>query len=150
MSGPKVLERLLRIFGLEEEQRQLKLEAALGALQSLEQARDAAVELEKRGRARAAESGASTELADRVAGLVEQDIARARVRILKPRVAAAEIEMLQRRREFLDKRVERRQAATLVEEAAARDEMESERRSQRNMDEWFGVKMYRDADDEKK
>jgi hypothetical protein len=147
---PKALERLLRIRGLEENQRRLTLESAHARLQSLEQARDAAMKIERRGRAWLAESASSGELADRVAGLVESDAARARVRTLEPRVAAAEIETVRRRCEFLDKRVERRQAATLSEEAAARDLLVSERRSQRNIDEWFLERMHRQADDEKK
>jgi len=148
MSVPRALERLLRIRGIEEEQRRLRLEAATARLQSLEQAREAAAQRERQGRARITESAVSGELADRVAGLVETDTARARARILEPRVAAAETETIERRREFLEKRVERRQAATLMEEAAARDELESGRRSQRGIDEWFGARVYREADAE--
>ena len=147
MGVAKALERLLRIRGLEEEQRRLTLDAAQARLQSLERARDAAVEMGRRARSWIAERPG--ELVDRVAGRVEADAARAHVRVLEPRIAAAEIETVQRRREFLDKRVERRQAATLAEEAAARNELEMERRSQRNTDEWFLGRMRRQPGDEK-
>ena len=146
MSVPKALERLLRIRGIEEEQRRLRLEATVARLQSLGQDRVAAAQMEREGRARLTAGAVSGELADRVAGAVEADTARARARMLEPRIAAAEIETIERRREFLEKRVEQRQAATLIEQAAARDELESGRRSQRDIDEWFGARMYRQAD----
>jgi flagellar biosynthesis chaperone FliJ len=38
---------------------------------------------------------------------------------------------------FLEKRVERRQAETLVEEAEARDAIESGRRTQQSLDNWY-------------
>jgi len=150
MSVPKALERLLRIRGLEEEQRRLRLEAAVARLQSFEQAREAAAQMERDGRARLTAGAVSGDLPDRVAGAVETDTARVRARMLEPRIAAAEIETIERRRDFLEKRVEHRQAATLIEQAAARDEFESERRSQRDIDEWFGTRMYRQADDAEK
>jgi len=148
MRVPRALERLLRIRGLEEEQRRIKLEASVASLQKLEQARKAAAKMEREGRARVAESAVSGDVADRVAGMVETDTARARARILEPRIAAAEMESVERRREFLEKRVERRQAATLIEEAAAREELEAERRSQREIDDWFGTRTHRQADGE--
>jgi hypothetical protein len=148
MSVPKALQRLLRIRGLEEEQRRLELEAAIAGLQSLEQAREAAAQMHREARAHIAESAISGELVDRVAGLVETDTARAWERLLEPRIEAAEMETTQRRREFLQKRIERRQAATLIEEAAARDDVELERRSRQSIDEWFGTRLHRQADSE--
>ena len=145
MSVSKALERLLRIRRLEVEQRRLKLEAALARLQVLEHARHEAAEMERQGRARVIESASSGELADRVAGLVQSDAARARMKMLEPRIAAAEIETFDRRREFLEKRVERRQAATLIEQATARDELEQERRIQGTIDDQFATRIHRQA-----
>jgi flagellar export protein FliJ len=145
MSVSRALQRLLRIRGLEEEQRRLKLEAALARLRALEQARDQAAEIEKQGRARVVESARSGELADRVAGLVQSDAARARMRMLEPRIASAEIETIDARREFLEKRVERRQAATLIEQATAKEELEQGRRSQGSIDELFAARIHRKA-----
>src|SRR5215472_15784604 len=145
MGVSRALQRLLRIRGLEEEQRRLKLEAALARLRALQQARDQAAEIEKQGRARVIESACSGELADRVAGLVQSDAARARMRMLEPRIASAEIETIDARREFLEKRVERRQAATLIEQATAKEELEQGRRSQGNIDEQFAARIYRQA-----
>jgi len=51
------------------------------------------------------------------------------------------------REEFLAKRVERRHAETLIKETEARDTIEAGRRSQQNLDDWFGNRMHRkDAD----
>jgi hypothetical protein len=47
------------------------------------------------------------------------------------------------REEFLAKRVERRQAETLIKETEARDAIEAGRRSQQNLDDWFGNRMHR-------
>ena len=110
-----------------------------GRLKSLEQARSAALQMEKQGRARVSASVVSGAIADRQAGLVETEAARRRARMLAARIAAAEKETVARREEFLDKRVQRRQAETMVEEAQAREDLESGRRSQRTIDDWYGA-----------
>jgi hypothetical protein len=56
---------------------------------------------------------------------------------LAPRIADAESEVAARRQEFLAKRVECRQAGTLIREAEARDSVISARRTQQGMDDWF-------------
>jgi hypothetical protein len=76
-------------------------------------------------------------LEDRLAGLEE---ARAGLRIrdvLTPRAADAAHVALERREEFLAKRIERRQAETLIESAEAQAELEASRRRQGALDEWF-------------
>ena len=103
MSVSKSIERLARIRGLEEEERRLKLEEAAARLQSLKHARTEAIEKERLGRAGIAASAATGELNDRVAGLVESDIARTRTRMLNSRIAVAENETAARLREFLEK-----------------------------------------------
>jgi flagellar export protein FliJ len=140
MSVPKALERLLRIRGVEEEQRRRSLETAAARLKSLEQARVAALQMEKQGRARVSASVVSGAIEDRQAGLVETDSAQRRARMLRARIAAAEQETVARRQEFLEKRIERRQAETLVEEAQEREDLESGRRGQRTIDDWYGAR----------
>ena len=63
--------------------------------------------------------------------------------MLAPRVAAAEMENIQLRALLLEKRVERRQAETLIEETEARDAVEENRRSQQAIDDWFGTRQSR-------
>ena len=78
------------------------------------------------------------DVADRQAGLAETQAGRRTAAMLGPRVAAAETEAARLRQAFLDKRMERRQAETLIEETRARDDSESERRTQRAVDDWYG------------
>ena len=63
----------LHIRGIEEEQRRLSLETALGELESLKLARRAAAERERQGHALMETGAKSGDIADRQAGLVEAD-----------------------------------------------------------------------------
>jgi hypothetical protein len=148
MSVAKTLQRLFHIRRLEEDQRRGTLEAAVAKLNLLVHAREQAAEMEIEGRAHMVEGAASGELVDRVAGLVQTDVARRRRQMLVPRIASAEAHAADCRREFLEKRVQRKQTEALIEEATARHELESERRSQRNLDDWFGARMHRQTNDE--
>jgi hypothetical protein len=133
----RTLRRLLRVLELEEEQAKGALEAALGVLRRLEQVRLAAAARERRGRELVAASARTGEIADRLAGIEEARAARRAAGLLKERFAAAERQAAARREEYLAKRVERRQAETLIKEAEAREALEAARRSQRSNDEWF-------------
>lgn len=148
MRAPKALERLLRVRGVEEEQRRLSLETAAARLKSLQKASEAALESEKQGRSRQTVGMISGSIADRQAGVVEEESARRRALSLKARIVAAEQEAAARRREYLEKRVERRQAEILVEKAAAREELESGRKTQQQVDDWYGARNHRQAADE--
>jgi hypothetical protein len=143
----RALRRLLHIRGIEEEQRRLSLETALGELESLKLACRAAAERERQGHALMETGAKSGDIADRQAGLVEADGAHRRALVLVPRIAASEFETTERRREFLDKRVERRQAETLLEKTEAADAMESERRSQSVIDDLYGTRRHHSAVD---
>src|SRR5581483_7055528 len=125
MSRRKTLERLLRIREIQEEQKKLRLDAAQATLKSLQRARDAAAEMERGGRALAAESVISGELADRQAGLMQTEFARRRARMLAPWIASTQKETVELRRDFMDKRMQRRQAETLVGLEDTRDKVES-------------------------
>ena len=142
MGMTKILERLLRIRDLEEQDRRAVFEKALAQLHLLQSARQAAWQMEKQGRARVAESVRSGDISDRQAGLVETSTARAKLRSIAADVYAAEQECLERREEFLQKRVERQQAETLRDEAAHRELQEAERRSQMGIDDWFGTRTH--------
>jgi hypothetical protein len=71
MAVSKGLRRLLRIRDLEEEQKRIALEAAMGELHTLENALEAASARNRRGRGLVDASARSGELIDRQAGLVE-------------------------------------------------------------------------------
>jgi len=89
-------------------------------------------------------SAASGQLADRVSALAETAAGRRQVEALAPLIAASEAEGLRLRQEFAEKRTERRQAETLVDETLELDLAESERRSQQALDDWYGSRRFRE------
>lgn len=149
MAVTRALRRLLRIRDLEEEQCRLALEAALAERNRLGIALDATAERDRRGRLLIAASARSAELADRLAGLEETRTARRLAIVLKQRLAQVEAAVAVRRQEYLAKRVERRQAETLIRSTEAQANLESGRRAQQSLDDWFGNRLHRNAGNEK-
>ena len=145
MAPSRALRRLLRIRDLEEEQSRLALESALGELNRLEDALKATVERERRGRRLVEASARTGELPDRLAGIEEAHTADRLFAVLGPRIAAKEEEVMARRQEFLSKRVERRQAETLIKESEAQEAIEAERRGQQALDNRYGSRQYREG-----
>lgn len=142
------LRRLLRVRELEEEQQKLALESALADLHVLEHALTAARSRQRRGRERIAPA---TDPAERIAALVDADAGARHAATLRLRIAAAEREAALLRERYLSRRVERRQAETLIRETEAQDDARSARRAQQGHDDWFGGRLHRDqvrADDE--
>ncbi|HWE86714.1 MAG TPA: hypothetical protein VG267_17350 [Terracidiphilus sp.] len=129
------LRRLLHVRGLEEEQQRLALETALAGLHALGLALERARARERRGRRRIA---SAAEQADRIAALVETQSAGRHAAALVPRISAVEREAARLREQYLLKRVERRQAETLIREREAADALEGSRRAQQDLDNWFG------------
>jgi phage protein D len=153
MAVSRALRRLLRIRDLEEEQHRLALESALGELHSLENALVATTARARRGRELVHASANAVECTDRQAGLVETSTARRHALVLRPRVASAEESAAGLREEFLEKRVERRQAETLIQETEARDAIEAGRHGQQGLDDWYRSRMFRqqpEADSDEK
>jgi hypothetical protein len=150
MAVSRALRRLLRIRELEEEQCRLALDAAVGELKRLEHAMTASTERDRGGRRLVETSARTGELRDRLAGLEETRAASRMVEFLAPRITSWETETGRLREAFLAKRVERRQAETLISETEARDAIESGRRSQQMLDDWFGSRMHRSRLDSKK
>ncbi len=144
MAVSKSLERLLHIRDLQEEQQRLALESAAGKLRDLEAARQAAGEMERAGRAWIGASAQTGVEADRQGGLVQVIAGIRRTELVAQHIARAEAETKRLHEAFLEKRVERRQAETLVSESEARDVIESDRRSQRAVDDWHGSRKQRE------
>lgn len=132
------LRRLLRVRALEEEQSRLALEAELGELRRLESALHGTEERERRGRELVHDSAKSGEALDRIAGIEESKAASRAGFLLKSRVESAGAMVADLQEEFIEKRVERRQAETLVGEIEAREMIEQGRRSQQRLDDWYG------------
>ncbi len=143
MAVSRSLRRLLRVRELEEEQRRLELESASAELNKLQGALAGAIERGRTGRRLISASAGSGELSDRLAGLEEIRTGIRFVEVLTPRIAEQEEQVAARRDEFMVKRIERRQAETLIEEKESRDAVEEGRRSQQGLDDWFSNKLYR-------
>jgi len=142
MGVSRALRRLLHIRSLEEEQSRLAVESALVELRRLEHALNVSVEQDRRGRRRITLSARNGELPDRVAGVVEMRIANAQATALTPWIAQAEGQVSDLRDEFLLRRVERRQAQTLIDETEERDRVEAARRGQQALDDWYGSRLH--------
>jgi predicted nucleic acid-binding Zn-ribbon protein len=143
MAVSRAMRRLLRIRTLEEEQCRIELESAQHELSRLEKALSSAGERASSGRALIAASAVDGELLGRLAGLEEAGSAARHASALRPRIVHAAQEAAALRQQFLDRRVERRQAETLVEEAAAREHLNADRRSQQAHDDWYGARRHR-------
>jgi hypothetical protein len=143
MAVSRGLRRLLRIRELEEEQGRIALEAALGDLSRLRNAQAATIERGQRGRRLVGSSAVSGEFTDRLAGLEETRAAERLALALTPRISDAEEEVANLREDYLARRVERRQAETLIVEAEARDALDADRKSQQALDDWFRNRLHR-------
>jgi hypothetical protein len=137
MPVSRTLRRLLRIVDIQENQSRLALDSAVGDLQRLERSLQATEERARGGRHLVLTSARSGELPDRLAGLEETRAAVRRAEALAPRIANAELEVASLRAAFLAKRVERRQAETLISETEAKDAVVANRRSQQSLDDWY-------------
>jgi len=137
MAVSRTLRRLLRVLTIEEDQCRLALEAAIGDLRQLERAHAASINQAKRGRQLVVSSVQTGELPDRLAGLEETNSAHRRFAVLTPRIADAVSVVEARRQEFLTKRVECRQAETLIQEGEARESIIATRRAQQRLDDWY-------------
>lgn len=144
MAVSRALRRLLRIRDLEEEQCRLALESAVAELHRLEDALAATADRKRRGRSLVHTGVETNQLPDRLAGIEESRAADRLVAVLNPRIEAMEAEVAARRQAFLMKRVERRQAETLIEETEAREAIEVDRRTQQSLDDWFSSRRYRE------
>jgi hypothetical protein len=142
MPVSKSLQRLLRIRDLQEEQLRLALESAVVELRELEAAQNAAGARERQGRQLIGASVEAGQPVDRQAGLEQAAAARRQARCLALRVVNAEKETMRLRQILLEKRVERRQAETLVSESEAEVGIELNRRSQQALDDWHGSRKH--------
>lgn len=149
MPVSKSLRRLLRIREVEEEQCRIRLETATGELNQLRSALQETVERDRRGRQLVLSSAESGELSDRLAGMEEMRTAVRFADVLQPRIAEKEQQVAMLRKAFMDKRIEHRQAETLVEATEAKDAKDADRRTQQILDDWFSSKQHREKDREK-
>jgi hypothetical protein len=137
MAVSHAMRRLLRVLEMQEEQCLAQVEAALADLRQLESALIAADDQDRAGRRMILASAATGEIVNRLAGLEICRTALWRIGMLTLRIAEARQTVNVRRRELLNKRVERRQAETILEKIDAADALEANRKIQRELDDWF-------------
>lgn len=137
MAISKTLQRLLRVLDMKEESRRKELGLAQSELAAFERARQAAGKREQVGRRHTARGVEHADLRDRLAGVEEMAAGRRHALALEPYIAQAAIKVEELRTAYLDARVEQQQTETLVTEAQAREAAESERRTQRNLDDIY-------------
>lgn len=136
MAISRAMRRLFRVLYLEEEQRRRALESAQHELIRLEQAMAAAASRDQKGRQAIAASARTGEFIDRIAGIEESRAAARMTAILEPRIAEAQRNAAQQREAFLAKRIERRQAGTLIQQSVDHAAIDAGRRSQQQIDDW--------------
>jgi hypothetical protein len=151
MPVSSALKRLLRIRDLEQEQHQRALESALAELRQLEKALEQAAARQRSGRTDFTASVLDQNLnldpnpdqrsyrkpLEQQSALVETTIGKRHALALAPRLSRAAAQAALRRQEFLLKRMERRQAETLIEETEAADALEATRKGQKSLDDWY-------------
>jgi flagellar biosynthesis chaperone FliJ len=145
MAVSRALRRLLRIRDLEEEQSKLALESAVGELRRMEHSLTASVERARRGRRLVDQSARTSELPDRLAGMEETRSAILHATALVPGIESMKEDVAALREEFLVKRVERRQAETLIKETEAREAIDADRRSQQGLDDLYSSRRFREG-----
>ena len=140
MSVSRALRNLLKVRGLEEEQYKGALESALAELRALETALGAALSRRRAARCSAAAQIEAGDGLGRRAAELELDAESRRATVLAARLPAFAARVVEARELYLGKRTERRQAESLVDAAAQRDELEGDRRLQRSVDDWFNTR----------
>lgn len=137
------LQRILRLRSLLESSSRSELEKRLRTYHMLDDLRRAEAAAAAGERRHAVESLLLAEnstlhawrQADVVGGLAEQRAAR-----LAPTVKAAEDRMTISRGEYLERRKERRQVETILEEKVEAERQQAERREQARLDDWFAMR----------
>jgi flagellar export protein FliJ len=146
MAVSRALRRLLSVLEIQEEQSRSALESAVADLRHLEAALNATVDRERRGRRLVTLSADTGELVDRLTGIEEMLAASRHAVALKPKIALTERSVDACRNEFLGKRIERRQAETLIDKTEAEDAIGAGRRAQREVDDRFLSQTHRAGD----
>jgi flagellar export protein FliJ len=134
----RVLTRLLRLRELEEEQTRIQLESAVGDRDRVQEDLAQTADYLTQGRQSFRASVTNRDAMGRTGAVLETEQARQqRLRIL-PRLQAAEAEVTRQREEYLLRRTGRRQVETLVENEKEMAAVETARRVQQILDDWYG------------
>ena len=126
---------------------ELEARAALAArIESIQRReRESARESRERALATVGGSGFSPQQAEqRTMEWMNAESAMARERQLEPLARVAAERVAEGREQYFARRTERRQVESVLEAERARLRVEQERRVQRDLDDWFGMKLIRE------
>jgi flagellar biosynthesis chaperone FliJ len=137
MAALRILRRLRDIRQAEEEQSHAAMESAIAELERLITGLEETRMRIRRARQLIASSAQTGEFVDRIAGLEEIRLADLMAKTVAEYIHSAENTAQQKKREFLDKRIERLQVETVNEAMQARDAAEVNHKSQIALDDWY-------------
>lgn len=137
MSTPHSLHRLHELRQAEEEQRKALLQAALGELHGLKSAMKSAFGRLMQGRSLLKQSLLSGDMAARLSANEEIAGSRRLVNAFSSRIHGAGAVVEKLRDDLLAKRLERRQAGTLLASIIEQQELQERRRAQVALDDWY-------------
>jgi hypothetical protein len=150
---PPVLDRLLRLRALLEESSRVELELRTALAARIDRAQQRERETERASRGLAIEvicdQGSAPEQSEgrtqtRTLEWINAEIAAWRGRQLEPIAAATARRVAEGRAAFFERRMERQQVESILDAARAREQAEEERRTQRDLDDWFSMKLFKD------
>jgi hypothetical protein len=150
MAVSRQVRRLLRVLDLEEEMRRRDLTSAQAELALFDTAMRTAAERERYGRLLFTAALHNEDLRDRLAGQAETHAGRHRRVILQQFIEQTSRVVEELREKLLEKRVERKQAETLVVAAEANESLDQRRRSQQSLDAWYLLRTTADRSDTKR
>jgi hypothetical protein len=142
------LKRLLRLRLLVEETNRMELEGRAALAVRIDGERQRELRTAREGRALAVasicdESGAAEQAARRSAEWQAVESALAREEKLGELAQAVERRVVESRAEFFERRKERQQVGSVLTTAEEQMRIEQERKLQRELDDWFGMKQSR-------
>ncbi|MGH9586255.1 MAG: hypothetical protein ACRD3F_04850 [Acidobacteriaceae bacterium] len=142
------ISRLLKVRRLLEESARLELERRVALADRIERAEECELtnmhESRERAVAAIVDEGDSEQQQSylRHAEWANADRSAVRRQMLRAMGEATESRVIEARMAFLERRTERRQVKSVLEAGEARARYEQERRIQRDLDDWFGVKQF--------
>ena len=133
-------QNLLRVHAVrqaEEQEQKNLLATAIAELRQLERTQELVRQRRARGRESFEESVRLGSREERICALAEIDATERLARDVSGRIGTARTQIQGLQREFLNRRIMRRQTETLLEAAEAVAKVEAERKTQNAMDDWY-------------
>ena len=146
---PAALARLLRLRALLEESSRVELELRAALAARIDRAQERERETARASRGLVIEAICDKDSLDgqgesRTVEWTNAETASWREQQLEPIAQATARRVAEGRAAFFERRTERQQVEAILDAAKAREQMEHDRRTQRELDDWFGMKLIRE------